>query len=139
MHSISNCGRTLNNVAAYSTPEIFALLLSHGAELSNATPLHHAVGWKHSNRMPMLEYLFSELKLDVNALDDAPTVPEQCRGHDGTPLHYTLRDQRYEAARWLLEHGADPDRKCTFARSPARIWVENLPSDHELAILLRRY
>ncbi|KAI4943519.1 hypothetical protein J4E91_009429 [Alternaria rosae] len=139
MHPLSNCGHTLNEAAAHCSPEIFALLLTHGAVLSNSAPLHHAAGSKSDNRIPMLEYLVGKLALDIHGMDSGPPIPDECCGREGTPLHCALHWKRYETAKWLLEHGADPDKGCSLYGMSARIWVNHLPDENELVTLLRKY
>jgi hypothetical protein len=104
MRPISNCGWTLNRAAAFCTPEIFALLLAHGTDIRNATPLHYAAGYVRpsddppiSSRIPMLEYLVG-LGLDINSPEDAVTIPEDGRGRVGTPLAYAMLWRRVEEA-----------------------------------------
>ncbi|KAF1830508.1 ankyrin [Decorospora gaudefroyi] len=146
---VPNSCVVLNQAASTCTPEIFALLLAHGANIANATPLHNAAAAftqlrVHSpicSRVLMLEYLVG-LGLDVNALDDARTIPEDARGRTGTPLTYAIQWSRVEEARWLLEHGADPDKKSTFgwsARDQAKSMARGMPPDHEMAVLFRRF
>jgi hypothetical protein len=85
----------------------------------------------------MLEYLVG-LELDINAPDDAVTIPEDGRGRVGTPLAYALLWRRVEEATWLLEKGADPDRRSTYGFSGRDI-VKRLPPEDELAVLLRTF
>jgi ankyrin repeat protein len=131
MRAITDCGWTLNRVAAFCTPEIFTLLLHHGADIRNAIPLHHAAGYGPSSDAPlissqilMLEYLVS-LGLDINALDDADTIPKDGRGRIGTLLAYAVWWRRVDEARWLFERGADPDKTSIYGLS-ARYWGEIL-------------
>ncbi|KAF2277837.1 ankyrin [Westerdykella ornata] len=134
IHPIPNSGWALNAAAAFSTPEIFALLLSYGADISNAIPLHYAVRTSPKevpgSRIPMLEYLVG-LGLDINAMDDA----DDGLGQHGTPLQHAVTWRRVEEAKWLLDRGADPDKKNPWGIS-ARDQVKRLPPSHELAILL---
>ncbi|CAO2658406.1 Nn.00g061290.m01.CDS01 [Neocucurbitaria sp. VM-36] len=139
---ISNSGWILNRAATSCTPETFALLLSYGADISNAIPLHYAAGHgplphnlPSSSRIPMLEYLVG-LGLDVNSLDDAITIGVDGRGRIGTPLHYAVRWGRVEEAKWLLAKGADPDKMSSYGFS-ARDEAKRLLPQHELAVLLR--
>ncbi|KAI4626237.1 uncharacterized protein J4E87_004737 [Alternaria ethzedia] len=138
MRPISNCGHTLNSAAVHCSPEIFALLLAHGAVLSNSTPLHRAAGSISDNRISMLEYLVGELGLDIHGMDSGPPIPDECCGREGTSLHCALRRKRYETAKWLLEHGADPDKGDSFG-TPARALMRRLPDDNELVVLLREH
>lgn len=144
--AIHNSGDILNKAAAYCSPEIFALLLSHGASLSNvdAIPLHYAAGHGASphgtpcsNHIAMMEYLVCTLGLDVNAMDDAIKIAPDGRGQRGTPLMYAVHWGRVEEAKWLLEHGADPDLKTPWGIS-ARDMAKRLPSTSELAYIMRK-
>ncbi|KAF1945069.1 hypothetical protein EJ02DRAFT_509769 [Clathrospora elynae] len=131
-------GWILNVAAASCTPETFALLLSYGADISNAIPLHYAAGHgksldnlASSSRIPMLEYLVG-LGIDTNSLDDAITIAADGRGRDGTLLQYAIVWGRAEEAKWLLDHGADPDKMSTFGIS-ARSRVKRLRPDDEIS------
>jgi ankyrin repeat protein len=142
MRPISSCGWTLNRAAAFCTLEIFTLLLTHSADIRNATPLHYAAGYGRSpddppisNRIPMLEYLVG-LGLEVNAPDDAVTISEDDRGRVGTPISYAVMWGRVEEATWLLEKGADPGRKSTYGFS-ARDLAERRPPENEMRTLFR--
>ncbi|KAH8726150.1 ankyrin repeat-containing domain protein [Phaeosphaeriaceae sp. PMI808] len=140
---IPNSPCALNFAAAYCTPETFALLLSYGANISKAIPLHYAAGHGPSlydstssgSRIPMLEYLVG-LGLDVNAMDDAIKIADDGRGQVGTPLQYAVLWGRMEEAKWLLDRGADPDKKTPYGIS-ARDRVKKFAAEDKLAILLR--
>ncbi|KAH7083461.1 ankyrin repeat-containing domain protein, partial [Paraphoma chrysanthemicola] len=138
----ANSYQMLNAAAAHCTPDIFTLLLSHGADVRCCTALHCAAGSYRgakpdrvpsSSRILMLEYLLS-LGLDVNALDD-DIVQTHMSYHWGTPLHYAARRRNVEEARWLLDHGADPNKPTIFGITP-RDMVNRLSPDHELVRLL---
>jgi ankyrin repeat protein len=144
--AIYNSGDILNQAAAYCSPEIFALLLSHGASLSNvdAIPLHHAAGHGASphgtpcsDPIAMMEYLVGTLGMDVNAMDDPIKIAPDGRGQRGTPLMYAVYWGRVEEAKWLLSNGADPDRKTPWGSS-ARDLAKRLPPIHELAYIMRK-
>lgn len=108
-------GAALGAAAANATPAIFSLLLSHGANLSYAIPLHSAVAASNrppGERVPMMAYLVS-LGVDINGNDDVMGPARK-----GTPLLYAALWQRVEEARWLLERGADPDRRMTWGNTP---------------------
>ncbi|KAF2732144.1 ankyrin [Polyplosphaeria fusca] len=109
---VNNSGACLHAAAAHCSPDIFALLLSHGAILSNSIPLHSAAGAGRpelppGSRIPMLEYL-DGFGLDVNALDDGVFLGWHQRG---TPLHYAVMWGNVEEAKWLIGKGADPDKR----------------------------
>ncbi|KAF2189325.1 hypothetical protein K469DRAFT_701963 [Zopfia rhizophila CBS 207.26] len=99
---IQNSGSALNAAAASHTPEIFALLLSHGAIISNAIPLHYAAGVGPNvppgSRIPLMEYLVG-LGLDVNSIDDAVRQGDVGHGQHGTPLHYAVMWGRTQEAK----------------------------------------
>lgn len=82
IHPVPNWSSILNLAAAFCTPKIFALLLSHGADISIALPLHHAVSitprFLPESRVPMLEYLLG-LGLDINDVDDAIEIADDGR------------------------------------------------------------
>ena len=61
----------------------------------------------------MMTYLL-ELGVDVNGLDDI-----QGPYRHGTPLHYAFRNRAFEAARFLLQKGADPHKKNQWGYSVA--------------------
>jgi len=137
-----NSGWNLDSAATHRTPDIFALLLSYGARLENAIPLHHAAGsgpsphgLPRTTRMPMLEYLVG-LGLDVNALDTGETTAPDGRGRTGTPLQYDVLWGCVEEAKWLLDRGADPDKTSCFGVS-ARDRAKRLPLGHEISVLLQ--
>lgn len=111
-----NSDTALNSAAAISTSAIFDLLLTNGANLSNAIPLHSAAGAsspsRPGERVPMLQHLI-KLGLDPNADDN----DSSWRGK-GQVLRYA--DQWgvvTEEVKCLLEHGADPYAKGRWGRS----------------------
>jgi ankyrin repeat protein len=102
-----NSGQVLNIAAACCAPEIFALLLSHGADLSNAIPLHYAVGsppWQiPGSKIPMLDYLLG-LGADINGMHGCASM------RSGTPLDVAILWGRHEEAKWLQARGAKEKR-----------------------------
>jgi hypothetical protein len=64
----------------------------------------------------MLEYLLG-LGLDINAEDGVGDAVIRGGGRQGSPLQYAVVWGRVEEARWLLDKGADPDRKSRFGVS----------------------
>lgn len=72
---------------------MFSLLLSHGAELENAKPLHAAAGIGPNKppgeRIPMMEYLV-RLGYDVNEIDDTIKFGNFGQGQYGAPLQYAV-------------------------------------------------
>jgi ankyrin repeat protein len=140
--AIHNSGSILNKAAMHCSPELFALLLSHGSSLSHegAIPLHCAAGHPPSptSRIPMLEYLVDELGLDVNALDDAIKIVEDGRGRTGTPLHYAIKCGHVEEVKWLLGRGVEPDRKPPWGVSP-RDQANRFPPGHAIRGLFEEW
>lgn len=100
---LPDSGSALNCAASVATPQVFDLLIRHGAKLANSQPLHMAAASpEDAGRIPMMEYLLSK-GCDVNASD------EEARGFHavGPPLLYAIRQGQAEKVRWLLGHGAD--------------------------------
>jgi hypothetical protein len=67
---VTGSGQTPTTAAQHSTPAVVDLLISHGASLENARPLHSAVTspWLDaSERMEMMDHLVQNLGIDVNA------------------------------------------------------------------------
>jgi hypothetical protein len=93
--------------AVHCTTEIFGPLLSYGADLNNAIPLHCAVGVPLTHfpdsRIPMLEYLLG-LGVDINSMHHYLSIRK------GTPLDAALIWKRFEEARWLQDSGAKEGR-----------------------------
>ncbi|KAH7114996.1 ankyrin repeat-containing domain protein [Dendryphion nanum] len=119
--TIPDSGAILDHVVSTGRIDRAALLISYGADVSNGVPLHWAaMGCDQSkcSGIPMMEYLVS-LGADVNAFDDALSVRGGL-GQKGTPLQYAIYHARFEEAKWLLEHGADPDKQTP--------WASNLSS-----------
>lgn len=120
---VSNLGSNINLAAGLCTPGVVALLISYGADISHSISLHFAAGHvssshdvTDSSRISMLEYLVG-LGLDINAMDSAIKVRSDSRGQHGTPLQYAVRWGRVVEFQWLLEHGADPDKKTPWGSS----------------------
>ena len=88
---IPNSGSSLNCAASVATPEVFDLLLQHGAKLENSQPVHMAAASQEdSGRIPMMKYLVGK-GVDVNGSDEA-------RGFQavGPPLFYAIRQKQKE-------------------------------------------
>ncbi|KAF1967209.1 ankyrin [Bimuria novae-zelandiae CBS 107.79] len=139
--AVMNSGSILTKAAMECSPEIFALLRSHGSDLSHdgTIPLHCAAGHPLSrdgtSRIPMLEYLVDELGIDVNAMDDAIKIYDQGQGQTGTPLYYAVKCGHFEEVKWLLDRGADPDLKTTWGGYSARDQAKILPPGHAIRVL----
>ncbi|RYP69507.1 hypothetical protein DL769_005254 [Monosporascus sp. CRB-8-3] len=109
----------IHAAAARSTPRVFSMLLSAGARLQNAYPLHAAAGGPPSlssgdDRIPMMSYLVHDLGLDINAFDDGTVSPYA----SGTPLHHAVAWAHADRVRWLLGNGADPTLRDQFHQWP---------------------
>ncbi|KAH3956951.1 hypothetical protein HBI70_033370 [Parastagonospora nodorum] len=96
--SLKDSPHILNTAAASSTPEIFALLLFHGASIKSSIPLHCAAGYERTlynppmiSGIPMMKYLVDILGVDVNASDDVRVTAPDHLGQVGTPLDYAVR------------------------------------------------
>lgn len=100
---VSDSGSALNCAASVATPEVFDLLLQHGAKIENSQPLHMAAaGEEDAGRIPMMEYLVGK-GVDVDGSDETMGFRAV-----GPPLFYAIRQGQVEKVRWLLGHGADP-------------------------------
>ncbi|KAF2004145.1 hypothetical protein P154DRAFT_519695 [Amniculicola lignicola CBS 123094] len=138
---LRNSGVVLNSAASKCTPETFTLLLEHGAVLSNSIPLHFAAagseGVPPGERIPMLEYLYG-FGLDINGIDNTLKISDDGRAQTGSPLMYAVNWGRVEEARWLLEHGADPERRTPWGAS-ARGNLRWCPAKDELSLLFDEF
>lgn len=101
-------GAGLETAADRGTTRQIDILLAAGAQLTDINPLHMAAGYAHvyPGRMEMMQHLV-KVGCDVNAWDSV--LPE--RQQRGTALCYACRHGNVEAAKWLLEHGADKSYK----------------------------
>ena len=83
---VPSSGSALNCAASVATPQVFDLLLQHGAKIENSQPLHlAAAGQEDSWRIPMMEYLI-EKGVDVNGSDEARDLRAV-----GPPLVYAIK------------------------------------------------
>lgn len=101
---LSDSGAVLDTAASIASPEVFALLLQHGAKLQNSLPLHAAAASTSKSdgeSIPLMEYLL-ELGVDINGSDEA-------RGFAalGTPLLYAIRERMIQRVEFLLSKRAD--------------------------------
>ena len=95
----------MNNVRLSSITEL-DLLLERGAKMEYAATLHFAIcsAKPDAEAFAMVDHLL-ELGVDINGTDDVKG-PHGC----GTSLHYAAGSGRPERVRFLLEHGADPEK-----------------------------
>ena len=109
----------LDVAAASSTPEVFNLLLQHGANLDDSTALHAAAagaGETTSGRIEMMAFLLDTVKMDINAI--AKHGPPAGRGLGrGTPLHSAAFVQKRETIEFLLARNADVDARNTLGQT----------------------
>ena len=100
---LSDSGAVLDTAASIASPEVFALLLQHGAKLQNSLPLHAAAASTSKSdgeSIPLMAYLL-ELGVDIDGSDEA-------RGFAlGTPLLYAIRERMIQRVEFLLSKGAD--------------------------------
>jgi ankyrin repeat protein len=100
-------GSHLTTAAKFSPLEVTKLLIEHGAQVRQSGALQAAVG---ADRVEILEILV-EHGADVNERLQKPTLysndAQKIEQHlSETPLHIAVREKAYEAAAWLLQHGA---------------------------------
>ncbi|KAE8356100.1 ankyrin repeat-containing domain protein [Aspergillus coremiiformis] len=129
--SVPDSMDVINAAAAKASVAVMELLISHGARLGQATPLH-AAAWSNlkpdSDRIPMIEFLL-RTGLDINCVDHVRGP--YCRGR---PLDYAVMAENTRIVEYLLERGA------TF--HPKSFWSlrKELPArNRELAGILDRY
>ncbi|KAH6645640.1 hypothetical protein BKA67DRAFT_664679 [Truncatella angustata] len=116
----ASSGAILNRAAALATPATFKLLLESGACLDapGVYPLHAAAGSHVSERMKMMRFLVHGLNIEINAMDEA-TLDKLIRTDVcGMPLHYAVANGFWKRTKWLLAHGAYPNAKNQFGRTP---------------------
>ncbi|KAF2870768.1 ankyrin repeat-containing domain protein [Massariosphaeria phaeospora] len=120
----------LDSAARNGTPELLQLLIDHGARLENANPLHAAVSScasSHSSfRISNLKFLLGK-GMDINAIESFGEGSKFIVPHRplGTPLHHAVRFGNVEICKFLLENGADPNKKGTHWGTPLE-WAERL-------------
>jgi ankyrin repeat protein len=100
-------GSHLTAAAKISPLEVTRLLIEHGAQVRQSRALQAAV---EANRVEVLEILV-EHGADLNERLQKPLLhsndPRKIEQHlSETPLHIAVREKTYEAAAWLLKHGA---------------------------------
>jgi len=105
----------LNAAACKSTIATFDMLLAHGASKTHSIPLHTVAGCgSDDSRIPMMAHLIN-IGYDVNATDE-----EVMGGHGiGTPLHHAVRRHAMGKIKFLLENGANPQKKNQVKREGA--------------------
>lgn len=126
----NTCGPRRFNIldvaAANSTPEVFNLLVQHGANLEDSDALHAAAGAGEpkSGRIEIMAFLLDTVSMDINAI--AKYGPPAGRGLGrGTPLHSAAFVQNRERIEFLLARNADVDVRNTLGQTAlefAREW-----------------
>lgn len=104
-------GQALYVAAAHAEPHIVDLLISHGAKLEHAVPLHAAAcahSVKSHDRREMMHHLVHDLGVDING-DESCYCKSPYRQF-GSPLNTCLEWGRADGVEALLELGADPDQ-----------------------------
>ncbi|KAL9069662.1 MAG: hypothetical protein Q9161_005362 [Pseudevernia consocians] len=101
---VADSGAVLDTAASTASPDIFALLLQHGAKLENSLPLHAAAAstFKADDEsILMMEYLL-QLGVDIDGSDEVRGIRAL-----GTPLHYAIRGRMIERVKFLLMKGSN--------------------------------
>ena len=79
-------------------------------------PIHHLLFVRPLQRaeipLDVLEVLVSS-GFDVNQHHNSDDKGDRCHGERMTCLHLAIKNRHYNAARWLVQHGADCD-KCSY-------------------------
>ncbi|KAF7517978.1 hypothetical protein G7054_g13626 [Neopestalotiopsis clavispora] len=117
-------GDALNKAVSLFDISTIELLLQHGAKPEHARMLHSVAEWQGqgqrtpipwSRRVHVAEFILDQSKgiADVNEVKRynprclIGNFPPHCQ--DVTPFSEACAAQDWEFAKWLLEHGADPD------------------------------
>ncbi|KAF2996759.1 hypothetical protein E8E14_002894 [Neopestalotiopsis sp. 37M] len=117
-------GDVLNKAVSLFDVSTIELLLQHGAKPEYARMLHSVAEWQGqgqrtpipwSRRVHVAEFILDQSKgiADVNEVKRynprclIGNFPTHCK--DVTPFSEACAAQDWEFAKWLLEHGADPD------------------------------
>jgi len=129
-------GDTLNNTSDMGTISAINLLVERGAKLENCLGLHAAAAQgiaEDAERIPMLNHLLA-LGLDINGYDEVKGFYGT-----GTPLHSAVLSLQIHKARFLLEKGADPDKKNCWGMTPLDMLRGREHIYPDLTELLKKY
>jgi len=99
-HFIPNSGTILQSAAQCGNIESFNILIEHGAVFSNGSLVHAAV------KGGSLEMIIHVLELG-GCVDECDSFNTMGRGSCGLPLLRAIEEGKMEAARLLLDKGAD--------------------------------
>ncbi|XP_046649363.1 uncharacterized protein LOC124340776 [Daphnia pulicaria] len=105
-------------------------LMEKGEDLSKATwgggtnALHAAS--KYAPKPESLDVILATGKFDINSRD----------GNGVTPLHYAIRENKVEMARYLLEKGADPTIRDNDGITPLHVAAASITDSDFLRLLL---
>lgn len=103
----ANLRGEINSALDSASAEIIQLLLKHGAEVCNRSPLHKAASYV---RLQICRILMEAVD-DVNAIPDNEDLFENATERDdwGTPLQGAAGNGHIECFRFLLEKSARRD------------------------------
>ncbi|KAI9720506.1 MAG: hypothetical protein M1828_005677 [Chrysothrix sp. TS-e1954] len=121
--SVTTSCKTLEHAALLKTAEVVRALLDAGARIENGVPLHRAAGahpegtnihyppvrqtWEEDvSRIPVMELLV-ERGADVNRRDESRHMVPRL------PVLLATMAGAVGRVRWLLDHGADPEKDGT--------------------------
>ncbi|KAF4624095.1 hypothetical protein G7Y89_g14078 [Cudoniella acicularis] len=110
--------KTLECAASSGTVSVVSLLLERGARLEECNSLHHAVCTRNTDDscFEMMEFLLQK-GVDINERSWITKQKVRCRTTADTALMSAVKKHEkktmeldlVERAKWLLNHGADPD------------------------------
>jgi ankyrin repeat protein len=125
-NTVSLTHSALDIAAMHATPEIAGLLLEHGAQLKGSHALKRAT---YYGRLDMMTYLLAQ-GADINDIPESEYVADAERQAGmGTALHEAVKNGQADAARLLLEKGANPDLKNSLGRTPLACALEKNNGD----------
>ncbi|KAM0802720.1 ankyrin repeat-containing domain protein [Usnea florida] len=103
---------TALDLAAATKPlSTVKFLLSHGATIAGANPLHEAASSStEEDRREIMKFFLDDCRVDINAISQyGHRMNKRDGDENGTPLQAAIRSGNRDRIRLLLERGADLD------------------------------
>ncbi|KAI9710770.1 MAG: hypothetical protein M1828_002112 [Chrysothrix sp. TS-e1954] len=117
----------LSAAVVYEPPETVFMLLENGGDIAQGQLLHAVLERQYGNDEERDELLITLIQRG------APLHEFECLMHwdarielwaCGTPLHKAIHMRQPDSVRILLSHGADPQAKDSYGRTPAGVAIE---------------
>lgn len=130
----------LSDAIALGDIAVVHLLLAKGADVTFGNLLHSAVERNNQHEGAELVKILVRKGVDVNALRHANSAAwrQKAMSFLPTPLYLACDNENIPAARALLQHGADPNRKilCWGRSGPSALERVKSISNPELSALV---